>query len=102
MLRFILWPALVGASALWLAGCSSTSCGANEQKLAQLKPGMSHSDASAVMGCSGKLVSESGNAPGKYTTIEWSGPDSLLLSRTYVVFLDDRLYTYTTEKRGGF
>ncbi len=78
------------------------SCGADQQKLAQLKLGMTRSESSAVMGCSGKLVSESGSASGKYTMIEWSGPDSLFFSRTYVVFLDDRLYTYTTEKRGGF
>ena len=87
---------------MWLAGCSSMSCGADQQKLAQLKPGMSHGEANAVMGCSGKLVSESGRPPGKYTTFEWSGPESLLFSRTYVVFLDDRLYTSTTEKRGGY
>lgn len=85
-----------------LAGCSAISCGANDEKLAKLKPGMSREEASGLMGCSGKLVSENNKSPGKFSTIEWSGPDSLLMSRTYVVFLDDRVYTYSVERRGGF
>ena len=83
-------------------GCASMGCGADQAKVAQLKPGMSRDETSTLMGCPGKLVSDSGTAPGKFTTVEWSGPDSLLFSRTYVVFLDDRIYTFSTEKRGGF
>jgi|SRR5579885_1964035 hypothetical protein len=97
-------PAAAGliGMGLSLAACSSMSCGADEQKLAQLKPGLSRADAAALMGCPGKLVGESGSSPGRFSTVEWSGPGSLLFARTYVVFLDDRLYTYSTEKRGGF
>ena len=97
-------PGLAGtiAAAFWLAGCSSMSCGADEQKLAQLKPGLSREQTASLMGCSGKLVHESGATPGRFSTVEWSGPGSLMFGRTYVVFLDDKLYTYSTEKRGGF
>lgn len=102
MLRSV--PAFVAAAftAALLAGCSSMSCGADQQKLAQLHPGMSRDEASAVMGCGGNLVSESGKKPGRFATVEWSGPGSLLFSRTYVVFLDGELYTFSTQKRGGF
>jgi hypothetical protein len=90
------------AAAGILAGCSSTSCGADHDKLARLKPGMSREDANALMGCPGIQVSESGASPGRFTTVEWNGPDSLQLSRIYVVFLDGSLYTYSTQRRGGY
>src|SRR5689334_5106029 len=93
----LLLPALI-----LLAGCSVTGCGADDDKLAKLKPGMSHEEAVGLMGCSGKLVSENGKSPGRFSTVEWRGPGALPLSRTYVVFLDDRVYTYSVEKRGGF
>ncbi len=89
-------------AAVVLAGCSSVSCGANSNKLMQLRAGMSRDQADAVMGCSGKLVSEPTDTSGRFATVEWPGPDSLLFSRTHVVFLDGGLYTYSTQKRGGF
>lgn len=89
---------VVIAAAGVLAGCSSMSCGASQEKLGQLKLGMSRDEAGALMGCPGKQVSENGS----YVTVEWSGPDSLLMSRTYVVFLSGRVFTYSIENRGGF
>jgi hypothetical protein len=84
-------------------GCSALSCGADQQKLAKLKPGMTYEDTSHLMGCAGRLVSVHGlEEAGEYATIEWDGPDSLLFTRTQVVFFDRKLYSYTTNKRGGF
>ncbi len=94
-------PLVIFAATL-LAGCSSLTCGANSHRLMQLRAGMSRDEASAVMGCSGKLVSETPDAAGRFATVEWSGPDSLLFSRTYLVFVDGKLSTYSTERRGGF
>ncbi len=85
-----------------LAGCTSMSCGTDDEKLARLKPGMTRDEMSTMLGCPGTPVSESGKSPGRFTTVVWNGPGSLAMARTYVVFLDDRLYNYTIEKRGGF
>ena len=90
---------LIVCVASLLGGCTSLSCGANTQKLAHLHPGMSRDETSALMGCMGKPV---GGSADRFATVEWSGPGSLLFSRTYVVFLDDKLFTVSTEKRGGY
>ena len=84
------------------AGCSSLSCGADPQKLASLRSGMSYAEVSRLMGCSGRLVRGDGFAPGEYATVDWDGPDSLLFTRTHVIFLGDRLQSYMTDPRGGF
>jgi hypothetical protein len=84
------------------AGCSSLSCGADQRKLAELREGMSYEDVSRIMGCSGTRISEHGLDPGEYATIEWAGPDSLLFSRTHVLFFDRRLFSVMTYPRGGF
>jgi hypothetical protein len=97
------FAALLAASiAALVAGCSSVSCGANAEKLEKLKPGLTREETAEIMGCPGKPVGDESQAAGSFRTVEWSGPGSLLMSRTYVVFQNDRLYTYETEKRGGF
>jgi hypothetical protein len=82
-------------------GCSSLSCGANQHRLAQLRDGMSYEQVSQIMGCGGTRVSEHGLDPGEYATIEWAGPDSLLFSRTHVVFFDRKLQAVMLYARGG-
>ena len=84
------------------AGCSSLSCGADQRKLAQLREGMSYEEVSRIMGCGGTSIGEHGLEPGKYATIEWAGPDSLLFTRTHVLFYDRRLFSVMTYPRGGF
>ena len=84
------------------AGCSSLSCGADQHKLAHLREGMSYEEVSKLMGCSGERVSEHGLDPDEFATIEWAGPDSLLFSRTHVVFFDRKLFSVMTYGRGGF
>ena len=84
------------------AGCSSLSCGVDQHKLAQLREGMSYAEVSKLMGCSGERVSEHGLDPDEFATIEWAGPDSLLFSRTHVVFFDRKLFSVMTYRRGGF
>jgi hypothetical protein len=37
-----------------------------------------------------------------YATTQWDGPDSLLFSRTYVIFLDRKLQRYSTVAGAGF
>lgn len=85
-----------------VAGCSSLSCGADQRKLSELRPGMTYEETSRIMGCGGKLVSKDGLAPGEYATVEWQGPGSLLFTITHLHFLDRRLQFYTTDERGGF
>lgn len=84
------------------AGCSSLSCGADRQKLASLRSGMTYDEVSRIMGCSGRLVRGDGFAPGAYATVDWDGPDSLLFTRTHMVFFGDKLHSYATDARGGF
>ena len=88
--------------ATFAAGCSSLSCGADQRKLANLRSGMTHDEVSRLMGCSGRLVRGDGFEPGTYATVDWDGPDSLLFTRTHVLFLGDRLQSYATDARGGF
>ena len=84
------------------AGCSSLSCGADQRKLAQLREGMSYQEVSQLMGCPGENVSKHGLDANEFATMEWAGPDSLLFSRTHVVFYDRKLFSVMTYKRGGF
>src|SRR5262245_32956144 len=82
--------------------CSSLSCGADQYKLAELREGMTYEEVSKLMGCPGNRISEHGLEPDEYATIEWAGPDSLLFSRTHVVFFDRKLTSVMTYARGGF
>ena len=84
------------------AGCSSLSCGSDQHKLAQLREGMSYEEVSRLMGCAGERVSDHGLEPDEFATIAWAGPDSLLFSRTHVVFFDRRLFSVMIYTRGGF
>ena len=88
--------------ATFATGCSSLSCGADQRKLASLRTGMTQDEVSRIMGCSGRLVRGDGVAPGAYATVDWDGPDSLLFTRTHVLFFGDRLQSYATDARGGF
>ncbi|MFI5001183.1 MAG: hypothetical protein ACHQK9_15005 [Reyranellales bacterium] len=88
------------ASSTLLAGCAMT-CGANAEKLAALRRGMSYEEAANIMGCTGKVVSTNAPASGEASTVEWDGPGSLLFTRTQIDFLGGRLLSYTTGQRGG-
>lgn len=85
-----------------VTGCSSLSCGADQRKLSELRPGMTYEETSRIMGCAGKLVSKDGLMPGEHATVEWQGPDSLLFTVTHLHYFDRKLQFYTTDKRGGF
>jgi len=87
------------AACLSLSACAIT-CGADSQKLASLRRGMTYEEASRVMGCPGTTVSKYGPRTGDYATVEWTGPGTLF-SRTQVDFLDGKLLSYTTESRGA-
>ena len=89
----------VGAGVL-VSSCAAT-CGANPQKLALLRRGMSYDETTAVMGCPGQLVSEQSPLSGDYATVEWNGPDSIFFKRTQIDFLYGKLLSYTTENRGA-
>src|SRR5262245_7197528 len=96
--RLILVSLALAAS----SDCSSLSCGADQHKLDQLREGMSYEDVSKLMGCAGAQVSEHGLDADEFATVEWAGPDSLLFSRTHVVFFDRKLFSVMTYRRGGF
>jgi hypothetical protein len=89
----------VGSAAL-ASGCTGP-CGANTEKLAELRPGMSYEDTSRIMGCPGTLVSDNSPGSGEASTVEWSGPDSIFM-RTQIEFLEGRLLFFTTSSRTGF
>lgn len=93
---------LVILCATLASGCSSLSCGADQRKLANLRSGMTYDEVSRIMGCSGRLVRGDRFAPGEYATMDWDGPDSLLFTRTHMVFFGDKLHSYATDARGGF
>jgi hypothetical protein len=88
--------AVIAASSL-AAGCAST-CGANADKLGALQRGMSSQQASAIMGCPGSTLSLPDNDG--ITTLEWTGPGSLL-TVTDLDFRDDRLLYYTSRSKYG-
>jgi hypothetical protein len=99
--RFMLGLCTLLSGAIAATGCSQWSCGANPQRLSLLKQGMTYSEVSQTMGCAGRLVRGSMPSTEGYATVEWDGPDSLLFSRTYVMFLDGRLHSVATDGRGG-
>jgi hypothetical protein len=91
--------AMVGLALAGLAltsGCAST-CSANPDKLARLQRGMTSQQASAIMGCPGSTLSPVDGV----TTMEWTGPGSLLTA-TDLDFRDDRLLYYTSRSKFGF
>jgi hypothetical protein len=91
---------LVAVGSMSLSACALT-CGARADKLAALQRGMSYDEATRVMGCSGTVVSRLAPANGTYSTVEWNGPKDYFFTRTQLDFLDGRLLSYTTDKRGA-
>jgi hypothetical protein len=83
-----------------VSGCAAT-CGANPQKLSELRRGMNYGETAEIMGCQGKLVSPHDPASGEFSTVEWDGPQSRFFNNTQLDFLDGRLLSYTTGSRGG-
>jgi hypothetical protein len=81
-------------------GCATT-CAANPDKLAALRRGMTYDETVRIMGCEGKGVTDQGPRSGNFSIVEWDGPESLLFTRTQIDFLEGRLLSYTTSKRGG-
>ncbi len=92
---------VVAAAALLAGGCAS-NCSATSEKLAHLRRGMSQHEATAVMGCEGRQVSQGSSAAGELTTVEWDGPTFRLSRNTQLDFRDGRLLSFTTGRRGGF
>jgi hypothetical protein len=90
---------LMGAGSL-VGGCAVT-CGANPDKLAALRRGMSYEETSRIMGCGGTVVSPASPESGDPSTVEWDGPTSYVFTRTQMDFLGGKLQSYTTEQRGG-
>jgi hypothetical protein len=82
------------------SGCA-VGCGATSNKLASLRRGMSYDEASAVMGCPGMLLTDRDPASGEFAIVEWSGPDSRVFSWTQIDFLDGKLLSYSTGRRGA-
>jgi hypothetical protein len=100
MHRCLLAVALLALSAFTSSGCA-IQCGASAAKLAELRPGMSYSDASRVMGCPGSPVAGGSPNESAFAIVEWDGPDSLLFRRTRIEFVDGKVVFYTTEYRGA-
>ena len=100
MVRFAAGVILAVGSAV-LASGRAGQCGANSEKLAELRRGMSYEDTSRIMGCSGALVSADSPDSGEASTVEWTGPDSIFM-RTQIEFLEGRLLFFTTSSRIGF
>jgi hypothetical protein len=88
------------ADAMALPGCA-LNCGATTDKLANLRRGMNYDEVKQVMGCAGMAVTEYGPATADYASVEWNGPESMVFSRTRLDFLDGKLLSYTTERRGA-
>jgi hypothetical protein len=91
---------LAVSAGVLVSGCAAT-CGANPQKLALLRRGMSYAETSRIMGCPGELVSDQSPLAADYATVEWNGPESIFFKRTQIDFLDGKLLYYTTENRGA-
>jgi hypothetical protein len=89
----------VGAAIL-VSGCAS-QCGADSEKLAALRRGMSYAETSQIMGCPGALVSAASPDSGEASTVEWNGPQSIFM-RTQLEFLDGRLLFFTTSSPSGW
>jgi hypothetical protein len=92
---------------LVLAAASSTAacapgCSATAPKLAALQRGMSYEEATGVMGCSGTQVTRNAPDTAEVSTVEWSGPERGMVSRTQLDFRDGKLLSFTTGNRGGW
>jgi hypothetical protein len=84
-----------------LPGCSA-NCGATNERLASLRPGMSYEQTAAIMGCPGRQATRDGPASGEASAIVWDGPESMLFNYTQVEFLDGKLLWYATVSKGGY
>ena len=90
---------LMAGGSVSLSACN-VACGVNDDKLAALRRGMSYEQVSQVMGCGGELITAYGPATGDYAIVEWAGPLPLS-NRTRLEFLNDKLMSYSTERRGA-
>jgi hypothetical protein len=100
------WLVLAAGSVAALAGLAilpgcALQCGASEQKLASLRPGMSYTEAAQIMGCPGRVTTANNPDSDAYASVEWNGPKDFLFTRTQLDFLAGRLLSYTTDKRGA-
>ncbi len=91
---------LILASSASIQGCAMT-CNASSDKLAALRRGMTYDETVQVMRCPGAIVTAHGPNMADYAIVEWNGPDSPFFSRTRLNFLDGKLLSYVTEKRGA-
>jgi hypothetical protein len=82
------------------SGCAS-SCSASPHKLALLQRGMTYDEAVQVMGCPGTVLTGPSPASGEFSTVEWNGPEQFFFKRTQLDFLEGKLLSYTTDRRGG-
>ncbi|MBN9090416.1 MAG: hypothetical protein J0J01_26180 [Reyranella sp.] len=99
----LLMPALgllVLGSSVSVSGCATT-CSASADKLAALRRGMTYDETVQVMRCPGTVVTARGPSTADYAIVEWNGPDSPFFTRTRLDFLDGKLLSYTTERRGA-
>lgn len=94
-----LLAAALGGGAIALSGCAM-SCGASEQKLMALRPGMTYAETTQVMGCPGAAVTQS-PASADFATYEWDGPKDPFFTRTRMLFQDGRLLSFVSRKRGA-
>lgn len=101
-MRRLLLP-LMGLAALgcsvFLSGCN-VACSARSDKLTALKRGMTYDEVSEIMGCGGDVVTAAGPRHEDFAIVEWAGP-MIFSNRTRMEFLDGRLVSYTTERRGA-
>ena len=89
----------LGIGSTALSGCAM-NCGATEQKLMALRPGMTYADTAQVMGCPGSAVRNS-PASAEFETYEWNGPKDPFFTRTRILFQEGKLLSFITEKRGA-
>jgi len=97
----ILRLCLVAACGALAGGCAMTTCASTPQKLSLLRRGMTYEETAQVMGCTGMPVSTTSVASGEFATVEWDGPSPRVFTGTQVDFLDGRLLSFTTARRGG-
>ena len=90
-----------GLACMVMQGGCDVGCAATPDKLSALRRGMSYGEASAVMGCPGMLLTNHDPASGEFATVEWSGPASRVFSWTQIDFLDGKLLSYSTGRRGA-
>lgn len=91
---------LLAAVASLASGCAS-GCGVNDEKLSELRRGMTYAETAEVMGCDGRQVSAASIASGDFATVEWDGPAQRISTRTQLDFENGRLLSFTTGRRFG-